>query len=113
MHKQGTIVLVPFPFTDLSGDKVRPALILNDKHYGNDVLVCFISSMVSQRRSPYEILVSTDQDDFLHTGLKVTSTIRVNKIATLDTRVIIGKLGVIDRTTMATVKKILKVYLGV
>ena len=46
MHKIGDIVLTPFPFTDLSGNKVRPALILGVQNRGDDITVCFISSTV-------------------------------------------------------------------
>ena len=46
MHKIGDIVLTPFPFTDLSGNKVRPALILGVQNRGDDITVCFVSSTV-------------------------------------------------------------------
>ena len=44
MYKKGSIILVPFPFTDLSGNKVRPAVIISDGKVGNDVVVVFITS---------------------------------------------------------------------
>ncbi len=41
--KRGTIILTPFPFTDLHGSKVRPALIIsNDKRKGEDLIITFI-----------------------------------------------------------------------
>ena len=49
MHKIGDIVLTPFPFTDLSGNKVRPALILGVQNRGDDITVCFVSSTVPKR----------------------------------------------------------------
>jgi len=42
--KKGDIILVPFPFTDLSGNKNRPAVILIDSE--EDVTVCFITTQV-------------------------------------------------------------------
>ena len=39
---KGKIVAIPFPFTDLKGTKVRPALVIDEGH--EDVIVAFISS---------------------------------------------------------------------
>jgi mRNA interferase MazF len=44
--RRGDIVLVPFPFTDLTGQKVRPALVISPDPPGEDVMVAFISSVV-------------------------------------------------------------------
>jgi len=41
MFERGTIILVPFPFTDLSGTKVRPALMVSHRLHGEDVVVVF------------------------------------------------------------------------
>jgi mRNA interferase MazF len=83
---KGDIVLVPFPFTDLSGNKTRPALILINSAL--DVTVAFISSQ------PYnpeitDILLQPDSVS----GLKRISVIRLNKIATIDKNLVLGKLG--------------------
>ncbi len=82
--KKGEIVLVPkgglsplkFPFTDLSGSKLRPALILYDS--GSDVIVAFISSVIREK-GENEVKVLKSEIN----GLKVDSIIRVDKIATL------------------------------
>lgn len=43
--KKGDIVLIPFPFTDLLGNKFRPAVILIDSE--DDVTVCFITTQLT------------------------------------------------------------------
>ena len=46
-YKQKEIVLVPFPYSDLSATKKRPVLIVSNNHYNNnfeDVIVCVITS---------------------------------------------------------------------
>lgn len=92
MYEFGAIVLVPFPFTDLSATKVRPALIVSrSDHGGDDVIVCFITSKISKEHADQLILESNDR-----TGLKTRSAIRFDKIATLDKKVILGELGVAD-----------------
>ncbi len=46
--KKGTIVLTPFPFTDLAGQKNRPALVLALSRRGEDVILAFISSVIRE-----------------------------------------------------------------
>ncbi len=92
MYEFGTIVLVPFPFTDLSATKVRPALIVSrSDHRGDDVIVCFITSKIIKENPDQLILESNER-----TGLKTRSAIRFDKIATLDKKVILGELGKAD-----------------
>ena len=113
MHKQGDIVLVPFPFTDLSGEKVRPALVLSKKENGDDVTVCFISSIVSKKILPNELLIEEKSAPFKNTGLKVSSNIKVTKIATLEKKVILGKLGALDAGSVNKIKTILKNHFSI
>jgi len=85
----GTIILTRFPFTDLSGDKRRPALVVSrDNARRLDLIVCFITSV--QRSGPDMAQIAATPG----TGLKVPSFVRFDKIATLDRSVIAGKLGV-------------------
>jgi mRNA interferase MazF len=84
----GTIVLARFPFTDLSGDKRRPALVVSrDNDRRPDLVVCFITSV--PRSGPDTAVIEASPG----TGLKLSSVVRFDKIATLDRAVITGKLG--------------------
>jgi mRNA interferase MazF len=84
----GSIVLTRFPFTDLSGDKRRPALgVSRDNDRRSDLVVCFITSV--PRSGPD----TAPLDALPGTGVKVPSVVRFDKIATLDRSVIAGKLG--------------------
>jgi mRNA interferase MazF len=84
----GSIVLARFPFTDLSGDKRRPALVVSrDNARRGDLVVCFITSV--PRTGPDTAPIAPGPG----TGLKVPSVVRFDKIATLDPAVIAGKLG--------------------
>lgn len=88
---KGDIVLIPFPFTDLSGNKNRPAIILIDSK--DDVTVCFITTQLKWQS---EFDISIQPSDL--NGLKKTSLIRLNKITTIDKDLIIGRLGSLDDT---------------
>lgn len=87
--KKGEIVLIPFPFTDLSGNKNRPALILIDSE--DDVTVCFLTSQLKWQ-SEFDLLITPSDVN----GLKITSLVRLSKFATIDKDLIIGRLGTLD-----------------
>lgn len=88
MFAFGSIVLARFPFTDLSGDKRRPALVASrDNDRRADLVVCFITSV--PRTGPDMAAIAPTPG----TGLKVTSVVRFDKLATLGPAVITGKLG--------------------
>ncbi|KKP86925.1 MAG: PemK-like protein [Parcubacteria group bacterium GW2011_GWC1_35_8] len=114
MHKIGHIILTPFPFTDLSDNKVRPALVLGVQNEGDDITVCFISSIVAynlqNKIHKFDILIDSKDKNFKKTGLKLKSVIKVTKIATLDKAVVLGQIGELDIQTMNKVRNVLKIY---
>ena len=89
------IVLIHFPFTDLTNSKLRPALVLHESEY--DVVVAFISSKVPGYLLDSDFLISMDHPSFLSTGLKVSSVIKFDKIATVSKDLIEGEIGEITR----------------
>src|SRR3989338_2346991 len=94
---KGDIILVPFPFTDLSGDKLRPALVLASVE--NDVVVVFMTSQRGGKNSMFEVLIQADSQNHL----KIDSFVKCSKIATLDRKIIIGKLGTIKNSQIKEV----------
>lgn len=92
---RGNVVLVPFPFTNLSGSKVRPALVLNV--VGEDVLVAFLSSAVSASPAgPTDFVLEPSHPDFPKTGLKGATTFKLAKLICLHQSLILRKLGKIS-----------------
>lgn len=94
--EKGDIVLVPFPFTDLTGTKLRPALILWVDNSGSDITLCFISSQNTTNLTSAEFVLDPSDAEFAGTGLKIISKVRVTRLVTLERRLItrrIGKLG--------------------
>ncbi len=59
--KRGDIVLVPFPFTDLSSQKVRPAVVLTPAPESSDILIAFISSVVQPKAAQPTYYVLKEQ----------------------------------------------------
>jgi len=84
----GEVVLIPFPFSDLSQTKVRPALCLADAGRG-DWILCQITS------SPYgdPNAVRLRKADFSSGGLRITSYARPGKLFTANTALLVRSLG--------------------
>ena len=85
------IVLVHFPFTDLSGSKLRPAIIIHESE--QDVIVAFIFSRIPSPLQESDLLITIDHPAFRSTGLKISSVIKFDKIATLSKTLIEGEIG--------------------
>lgn len=90
MSKFGTVVLIPFPFTDLSQTKLRPAVVLSRPSLGKDVIVAFLTSR-SGTSSAFGL--SIPQTLNKAAGLLYPTILRLDKIATLEHSLILGKIG--------------------
>ena len=98
------IVLVPFPFDDLTGAKVRPAVCLTDEIKPFDhVVLAFITSRVSPNASPTDLVIDKSDADFAATGLKVSSTIRLHRLMTVSKSIIKRELGELSTMQQAEI----------
>lgn len=78
------VVLVPFPFDDLTQTKVRPAVCLTDVIRPHDhVVLAFVTSAVPTNPSTTDFIIANGDADFLQTGLKVSSAIRLHRLVTV------------------------------
>lgn len=94
MLRRGEIVLVSFPFTDLSSRKVRPAVVLSPDPESIDILLAFISSVFqSETIQTSDFVLNEDHPDFSTTGLKKTSVFKMNKLLTIERTLIKRRLG--------------------
>ena len=90
--QKGDIILIPFPFTDLTGNKNRPALVLLSGEM--DVTLAFISTQLKWREET-DILIKPNRKN----GLKADSIIRLSKLATVDKDLALGRLGSLEGET--------------
>ncbi|HWD19553.1 MAG TPA: type II toxin-antitoxin system PemK/MazF family toxin [Verrucomicrobiae bacterium] len=85
---------MPFPFDDLSSEKVRPTLCLTDPIGAHrHVIVAFISSQVPSSLTGTDIVFNPSQKDFAATGLRVPSVLRLHRLITLTSMMIRRELG--------------------
>lgn len=85
---KGDVVILPFPFSNLSNAKKRPALVLANLS-GYDLIVCQITSRYKQDRHALSLMTV----DFQNGKLPVDSFIRQNRLFTADSRIILYRVG--------------------
>jgi mRNA interferase MazF len=101
----GQIVLFNFPQTDLVLGKLRPALLLAKLPSNqNDWLVCMISSQLHQEIPSIDDIIETTDPDFVNTGLKSRSLVRLTRIAVVEESIFKGKIGEISTQRLNDLK---------
>lgn len=110
--ESGDIVLIPFPFTDLSDAKLRPTLVLKKKERRNDLLICAITSQIPEEMDDNWVIIREDHPEFQRTGLYKTSALILDKIATLHAGLIKHKLGSIGPDLKNEVTRKLNLLFG-
>ena len=87
---KGDVVVVPFPFSDLSTAKRRPALVVATLT-GDDVILCQITS----RAVADSYAVPVADDDFADGGLREDSNVRPNRLFTADSNIVLYRAGTV------------------
>ena len=88
MPTAASLILVPFPFSDLSGHKKRPALVLTEPDERGDFLALAITS-----RSYHANAVELDDADVVSGRLPLQSWIRTDKVFTLNRSLVLATVG--------------------
>jgi mRNA interferase MazF len=114
--RRGDVVLVAFPFTDLTATKVRPAVVVSpdSSHRATpDALLAAVSSVVPSRRLlPSELLLSDRDRGFAVSGLKRSSLVLCGKLFTMEQRLLLRWLGRLDQGSLARLDKALAAAVG-
>jgi len=106
MKEAGQVVVFRFPQTDLEEGKLRPALLVG-KLPGeyDDWLICMISSQTRQYVAGFDEIIQENDTDFGESGLKVTSVIRVGRLAVVSGEILIGAIGQVSSKRLSRVKQ--------
>ncbi|MEO6329329.1 MAG: type II toxin-antitoxin system PemK/MazF family toxin [Ginsengibacter sp.] len=103
--KAGDIVIIPFPFSELTNIKVRPAAVIaetKDKYH--DLIICAVSSQIPLTPNANEIIIDSE----LSNGLRVKSVIKMDRIFTLKKEKVISKIGGLNVSQLTNFKIIFK-----
>lgn len=103
------VMLVPFPFDDLSSTKVRPTVCLTDPvgpHH--HVVVAFITSQPHTTHLNSDFLIDANASDFTETGLRVSSTLQLHRLMTVTRSLFVRRLGKLSPRMQTEVEKRLR-----
>ena len=103
MVKQKDIVLLPYPFTDLERTKVRPALVVSNDFLNkksNDCIMLPLTTVIKDE--PYSIIIN--EDDLSSGKLIKPSCIKIDKVFTVEKKLIIMKIGILSNATFEKIK---------
>jgi mRNA interferase MazF len=108
MRESGRIALIRFPQVDLSAGKLRPVLLI-ERLPGrfDDWLICMLSTQLHQALPEFDELLDERQEDFVESGLRVPSVIRVMRLAVVSAETLTGAIGNISGQRLLRIKKTL------
>jgi mRNA interferase MazF len=108
--EEGNVVITPLLHADGLA-KRRPAVILRDLPAYQDVLVCGISTQLRQYVAGFDEIISSDDDDFVQSGLTYTSVIRLGFLVAIPNKRVLGIIGVISSERHDRLLRNLSAYL--
>lgn len=102
--QRGDIFLASFPFGDTATMKLRPVLLLTGPiGIGTEVLVAYISSVIPVALLSTDIMLDPTQVEHKATGLRMSSVLRLHKLATIHRTSLQRRLGNISPATQQDV----------
>ena len=100
---QKELILLPYPFSNQQERKVRPALIISNNEFNkksDDCIAVPLTSVIKEE--PYSVFI--EQEDLSEGKLLRSSRIRIDKIFSIDKKIIIMKIGIIKNQIFAKIK---------
>lgn len=108
MIEPGDLLLVPFPFSDQSGRKARPVIVISNNglnKYSEDIIVIGVTSNISKDKYALSLTNNNLEEGKIHTSC----CIKAENLLKLDKELIIKKIGKINKETLK--RAIKKLYL--
>lgn len=111
MPDQGTIVLIPFPFSNLRSEKTRPVLVISGNAY-NCKSVDFLGMAITSNLDERAHAVPLRQKDLASGRLKADSMVRADKVYSLSRTLVRRSFGAVNPALLARVLRELDSVLG-
>jgi mRNA interferase MazF len=104
-YSRGDVILVRYPFTDLTGSKVRPAIVVSASHESNDLIFVPLTSRTSGLKSGEFVLT-----DFQGAGLNVPTAVK-RGLHAIDQRLVLKSVGAVTALDMEEIDRSLAYWL--
>ena len=105
-YSRGEVILVRYPFSDLSGSKIRPAVIVNVPHTSKDVFILPLTSKTTSLLAGEFVLKNWSQ-----AGLNVETAVK-RGIYTVHQNLIVQRVGKLTGTDLKDLDEALRLWLG-
>lgn len=102
-YNTGDVVLLPFPFSNYTSYKQRPALIVSSSVWNSshdDIVVVAISSKTARSKNEYPL----NEREQKSSGLRISSVVRLGNIYTVDKRLVREKVGSFGKSTIRSIQ---------
>lgn len=106
-YSKNSVILVQYPFSDLSNAKVRPAVIVSAPHISQDILVVPLTSKTSRLLEGEFILLNWSA-----AGLNVSTAVK-RGIYTVNKSLVIKQIGKLTNSDSEILSQSLKIWLGI
>lgn len=93
--KEGDVIVVPMPQAN-GVVKNRPAIVLREMPPFRDVLICGVSTQLRQAAKDFDEVISANDTDFVTSGLRAESLIRLGFLVVIPRSKIVGSIGSIS-----------------
>ena len=112
---RGDVGLVDYPYTDRTGSKVRPTLVVStdELHQEDEAVIAAITSVIRVTLKSSELFIDISKPDARGTGLLSDSIVDCWNVMTIDQRFILRRLGRLSGGIMKKVDECLKKALGI
>src|SRR3989344_7703116 len=103
IFQQKELVLLPYPFSNQEGSKVRPAIIVSNNNFNKRCEDCVMVQLTTIiKDEPFSLIVT--QDNLESGKLLKQSRIRIDKIFTIKKNLVIMKIGKVNDKTIEKIK---------
>ena len=100
---QKEVVLLPYPFSNFEGMKVRPALVVSNESFNRKSADCIMVPLTTViKDEPYSVII--DNEDMDSGKLVKPSRVRVDKIFAVEKNLVTMKIGIINNKTFEKIK---------